>query len=329
MSARVKWGLLCCQALSGSAALIGTSIAYCQDTPEQSSQEGSGPHEDHDSRESPRSHEHHVSSQKPEPAAPMPASHDDSTTAHKASDNTSSEAQHVAPDPPQHPMEPMPYREMAQRMQMDDTERVGKVLLDQFEWRNTSSGAAADWEAQAWYGGDYNKLWVKTEGERLQSTTQDARVDLLWDRIISRWWDVQAGARHDFGAGPSRDWAAFGVEGLAPYWFDVEATFYVGEEGRTAARFKTEYELLLTQRLILQPEAEANLYGKSDAARRIGSGLSDLEVALRLRYEIRREFAPYVGLVWSRRFAGTADLARAAGEDPNDVQIVAGVRAWF
>jgi copper resistance protein B len=328
VSARKKWGMLCCLAPSGSVGLIGASVAYCQEMPEQASQ-GSGAHEHHDSDHSNGSHEDHDSAQNPEPAAPTPAFHDDPSITHKPSDNAASESQHVPPDPPQHLMESMPYREMARSMQMDDTERVGKVLLDQFEWRTTSTGAAARWEAQAWYGGDDNKLWVKMEGQRVQSTTQDARVDLLWDRIISRWWDVQAGARHDFGAGPSRTWAAFGVEGLAPYWFDVEATFYVGEESRTSARLRAEYDLLLTQRLILQPEAEANLYGKSDAARQIGSGLSDLEVGLRLRYEIRREIAPYVGLVWSRRFAGTADLARAAGEDPSDVQVVAGVRVWF
>jgi len=242
---------------------------------------------------------------------------------------TSSESQHVAPDPPQHPMPAMPYKEMATMMQMNDKGRVGRVLLDEFEWRNTDAGNAAMWYVQGWYGGDYNKLWIKTEGERVRGSTEDARVDVLWDRIVSRWWSVQGGVRQDFGEGPSRTWAALGVQGLAPYWFDTEATFYVGEQGRTAARLRTEYDLLLTQRLILQPEAEANLYGKSDPARRIGSGLSDVELAVRLRYEIRREFAPYVGLAWTHRFAGTADLVRAAGEHASDLQVVAGVRAWF
>jgi copper resistance protein B len=214
-------------------------------------------------------------------------------------------------------------------MQMYDTERVGQVLLDQFEWRNTHEGAAAVWEAQGGYGGDYSKLWVKTEGERVHGSTQDARVELLWDRIVSRWWNLQAGARQDFGAGPGRTWAALGVEGLAPYWFNVEATFYVGEQGRTAARFKTEYDILLTQRLILQPEAEANLYGKSDPARQIGSGLSDLDLGIRLRYEFRREFAPYVGVSWKKFFGATADQVRSAGGSASDVQLLAGVRVWF
>lgn len=103
----------------------------------------------------------------------------------------------------------------------------------------------------------------------------------------------------------ARAWAALGVQGLAPYWFSTEATFYVRGQGRTAVRLKSEYELLFTQRLILQPEAEANLYGKSDPARQLGSGLSDLEIGLRLRYEVRREFAPYIGVVWARQFGGT------------------------
>ncbi|EQD70574.1 Copper resistance B precursor, partial [mine drainage metagenome] len=126
-------------------------------------------------------------------------------------------------------------------------------------------------------------------------------------------WDSTLGVRHDFGNGPGRNWAAFGVQGLAPYWFDIEATGYVGAGGRTAARFKAEYELLITQRLILQPEFEANLYGKPDPAWRLGSGLSDASLGLRLRYEIRREFAPYIGVVWQRVFGGTADLRRAEG----------------
>ena len=240
-----------------------------------------------------------------------------------------SEASHVPPDPPQHSMGDMPYQRMAALMQMDDASRTGMMLFDQLEWRNTAEGNAAVWDAQAWYGGDTNKVWLRSEGERVAGMTQNARADLLWDHAFARWWSVQAGGREDFGAGPPRTWAAIGVQGLAPYWFKTEATFYVGEQGRTAVRLKSEYEMLFTQRLILQPEAEANLYGKSDPARQLGSGLSDLEVGLRLRYEVRREFAPYVGAVWSRQFGGTADRVRESGGNPSEVQFVAGLRAWF
>jgi copper resistance protein B len=222
----------------------------------------------------------------------------------------------------------MSYAEMASLMQMDDTHRFGKVMLDRVEWRDADAGGAA-WDAQAWYGGDYNKVWLKAEGARVDGVTRDARVEILLDRVVARWWDAQAGVRQDFGLGPARTWLAIGLEGLAPYWLDAEATFYVGEQGRTGARLKADYDLLLTQRLVVQPYAEANLYGKADPRRQLGSGLADLELSLRVRYEIRRQLAPYLGVVWSRRFGGTADLARAAGESRDDVQFVAGLRAWF
>jgi copper resistance protein B len=266
-------------------------------------------------------HPPHSAPQSPEPQFPaVPTPNDE---------GTASEAAHVPPDAPQYPMSDMPYRKMVAVMQMDDTARTSKVLFDQLEWRNTADGNAAAWDAEGWYGGDYNKAWLRTEGERVGGRTQSARADLLWDHTFARWWSVQAGGRQDFGNGPGRTWAAIGVQGLAPYWFDTEATFYVGEQGRTAVRLKTEYELLFTQRLILQPEGEANLYGKPDPERRLGSGLSDLEIGLRLRYEMRREFAPYIGVVWSRQFGGTADRVRESGGDPSDVQFVVGVRAWF
>lgn len=264
---------------------------------------------------------HHVWSQSPEPqphAAPM-----------VNDEVTESEAAHVPPDPPQHPIGDMPYPEMATLMQMDDTARTGKVLFDQLEWRHSALGNAGVWDAEIWYGGDTNKVWLRSEGERVGGAAQNARADLLWDHAFARWWSVRTGGREDFGTGPPRTWAAIGVHGLAPYWFDTEATFYVGEQGRTAVRVKSEYELLFTQRLILQPEGEANLYGKADPARQLGSGLSDLEIGLRLRYEVRREFAPYIGVVWSRQFGGTADRVRESGGNPSDAQFVAGVRAWF
>jgi copper resistance protein B len=236
---------------------------------------------------------------------------------------------HVAPDPPQQMMGDMTYKDMVSMMQMDDTHRFGKVMLDQFEWRDAQDGAAGAWDAQAWYGGDYNKLWIKTEGERVAGITQGASVDVLFDRVVGRWWNAQGGIRQDFGRGPARTWLALGLQGLAPYWLDAEATFYVGEEGRTAVRLKADYDLLLTQRLVLQPYGEANIYSKSDAEREVGSGLSDLELSLRLRYEVRREFAPYLGVGWFKRFGTTAGLARAAGEGSDEVQLVAGLHIWF
>jgi copper resistance protein B len=245
-----------------------------------------------------------------------------------SSTDRSSEAEHVAPEPPQQIMGDMSYRSMVAVMQMDDTAFVGRVMFDQLEWRNTDEGDAAVWDAKASYGGDYNKALLKTEGE-YQHDAGNARVELLWERILSRWWSSQLGLREDFGEGPARSWIALGVEGLAPYWFDIDATAYVGDAGRTALRFHVKYDLLMTQRLILRSELEANLYGKADPERQLGSGLSDAQFALRLRYEIRREFAPYIGIAWRQKFAGTGDYAQAAGLSVSDVQALAGVRVWF
>jgi copper resistance protein B len=237
--------------------------------------------------------------------------------------------QHVAPEPAPAPMPQMPHSVMAQTMQMDDSALTGRVLLDQLEWRHTDTGSAGVWEGGAWYGGDYDKLWLRTEGERVAGRTEEARVELLWDRIVTRWWDLQVGGREDFGNGPPRSWVAAGVQGLAPYWFQIEATLYLGDAGRTAARLRGEYQLLLTQRLIVQAEAEANLYGRPDPARELGSGLADLDAGLRVRYEVRRELAPYAGIAWRRLLGATADRARAAGVGAAEWQLLIGVRIWF
>lgn len=239
------------------------------------------------------------------------------------------ESQHVAPAPPAKSMPDMSHHEMVAMMEMDDTTRIGLIAFDRLEWRDGDGAGAGAWDAHAWYGDDYNKLWLRTEGERTQGRTEDARAELLWDRIIARWWSLQAGAREDFGAGPPRTWVAIGMQGLAPQWFEIEGALYVGDGGRTAARFQAKYAWLFTQRLILEPELETNLYGKSDPERGVGSGVADLEFGLRLRYEIRREFAPYIGLTWAQAFGETADFRRAAGEDASELRAVAGVRVWF
>jgi len=231
-------------------------------------------------------------------------------------------------------MASMSNRQMVETMQMDDAAWFGKAMFDRLEWRDGDRGEGlAEWDGQAWYGGDYNKLWLRTEGKYVANGTdtgiRDADVEILWNRVISRWWNLQVGGRRDFGPGQSRTWAAVGLEGLAPQWFETQATFYVSDEGRTAARLKAQYDLLVTQRLVLQPLAEVNLYGRSDPQHELGSGLSDLEVSLRLRYELRRELAPYIGLVWLHRFGGTADLVRAAGGEASDLELALGLRVWF
>jgi copper resistance protein B len=240
-----------------------------------------------------------------------------------------SELEHVPPEAPSTEMPDMSYLEMANLMTMDDRSAIGKVLVEQLEWRDAKGAKLLAWDATAYYGTDYNKLWVKSEGERASGATEDASAEVLWDRIFSRWWSSQLGFRHDFGEGPTRDWLAVGVKGLAPYFFDIEATAYFADGGRAAARFKIRYELLFSQRLMLEPEFEINAYRKDDLGRHLMSGFRDLRLALRLRYEIRRELAPYLGVAWIRRLGKTADLVRASGEEPGDVQALAGVRFWF
>ncbi|MEO8747756.1 MAG: copper resistance protein B [Rhodanobacter sp.] len=208
-------------------------------------------------------------------------------------------------------------------------EAIGKLLIDQLEAFDGRDGNGQSWELGGWYGTDENKLWIRSEGERSAGKVQDGDAEVLWNHAIATYWGSQLGVRHDFGVGPGRTWAAFGVEGLAPYWFALEATGYVGSSGRTAARLRVHYDVLFTQRLILTPELEANLYGKDDPTRGIGSGLSDVRFGLRLHYEIRRQFAPYIGVVWKRRFGSTADFARDDHQAIFDRQWVAGLRIWF
>jgi copper resistance protein B len=203
------------------------------------------------------------------------------------------------------------------------------AILNQLEMRDTGGDDTLSWDGQGWIGKDLRKLWIKTEGERTGGVTDESELQFLYSKAIARYWEFQVGVRHDFEASPSQSWAVIGVQGLAPYFFETDAALFFGESGQTALRLETEYELLFTQRLILTPEIEVNFYGQDDANIGVGSGLSDLELGLRLRYEIRREFAPYIGVNWSKLFGNTADFATIAGESTSETQLVIGLRAWF
>ena len=211
-----------------------------------------------------------------------------------------------------------------------DQENFGSVLVDRLERAYShDSGHWTTYDVQAWYGRDFNRAVLKAEGQASEGRLQDARTELLWGHAIAPYWDSQLGVRHDNGGGPDRNWLAFGVQGLAPYWFNVEATGYLGDQGRSALRLSASYELLLTQRVVLQPQLELNAYGRDDPARVIGSGLSDATAGLRLRYDISRQFSPYIGVEWSGRFGRTGDFAQAAGERRDTTDVVAGVHFWF
>ncbi|MEP7044605.1 MAG: copper resistance protein B [Dokdonella sp.] len=236
---------------------------------------------------------------------------------------------HIAPPPPQHAMGVMSASDMVDAMGMDDDASFGMFTLDRFERVKSDDGYATAWSAEGWLGRDFDKLWFKSEGSHAQGAVAHADAQLLWSHALASYWDTQLGLRHDFGQGPQRSWIALGTQGLAPYWFELAATAYIGQQGRTALRIESSYDVRLTQRLIVQPRFELNAYGKADPALDIGAGLSDAEFGLRVRYEIHREFAPYVGIEWGRRFGASADLARAGGERVFDTQVVAGLRLWF
>ncbi|WP_231909553.1 MULTISPECIES: copper resistance protein B [Cupriavidus] len=215
-------------------------------------------------------------------------------------------------------------------LHMADEHLFASVLVDRLEWVKGNESNAAAYEAQAWIGSSFNRLVIKAEGESERRKIHEARTELLWGHAIATYWDTQLGIRNDAGYGrPTRNWLAFGIQGLAPYWFEVDATGYIGTEGRTALRLSAEYELLITQRLILQPRIEANLYGKNDPEVGVGSGLSSGAVGLRLRYEFSRQFAPYIGIERYQTFGNTADMVRTAGGRSGETRFVAGVRMWF
>jgi copper resistance protein B len=186
------------------------------------------------------------------------------------------------------------------------------------------------WEGEGWFGGDINRLIVKTEGEgSFGGATEQAEFQLLYGRAISPYFNLHAGVRYDVRPSPSRGYAVVGLEGLAPYWFDVGAQVFVSDKGNVLGRLEASYDQRITQKLVLQPRAELNFAAQDVPANAIGAGLSDLELGLRLRYEIRREFAPYVGIEWAKKAGNTARYARAAGDDADVITFVAGVRFWF
>lgn len=225
--------------------------------------------------------------------------------------------------------------EMAEARRAVQAEHGGSttyyVLADRLEYQTNGGDPLLLLDGQAWWGGDRNKLTLKSELEYdfNASRFEEAELQALWTRPLARYFDVQAGVRHDFVSGADRTFGVLGIQGLAPYWFEVDAALFVSGDGDVSARIEAEYEFLLTQRLILQPRTELNFAVQSVEEVGVGSGLSTAEVGARLRYEIKRQFAPYIGVSWIRSVGETADFTRADGEDPGGVSFVAGLRLWF
>ncbi len=220
------------------------------------------------------------------------------------------------------------------RAQVMDDRIYSLVLFDLLEYQHTGARNLVTWDMLWWIGGDFTRLWIKSDGE--QSTTDGGghvEVQALFSRLIAPFWELQAGLRLDsrYGSGTdhTRVLAVVGLEGLAPYWFAMEPAVFVSQDGDISARVTTTHDMFVTQRLIAQPRIEVNAAVQEVPEYGVGSGLNDMELGFRLRYEIRREYAPYVGVSWLRRFAGTAGLARLAGDAVSDVAVLGGLRVWF
>lgn len=224
---------------------------------------------------------------------------------------------------------PEPYAAYGVTLHMPNDPLLAKFQLDNLETVHGREGNSQAWDLKAWTGHNLNRLWLRSEGTRSKGRIEEGDAELLWGHAISPFWDLMLGARHDLGPGPARNWAAFGIQGIAPYQFDYETTVYLGPNGRSALRIRATQEWLFTQRLILEPEIELNGYGKADPARGLGSGLSDSTLSLRLRYEFSRKFAPYVGVAWARTWGGTANLARSEGKPVFDRRVMLGLRVWY
>ena len=215
-----------------------------------------------------------------------------------------------------------------ERLTLADEHPFYALLGDRLEYNEQANAGVFD--LQAWYGTTFDRLVVKTEGDFSEGSLEENQTDILWGHAVSAYWDTQAGVRLDYNKeGENRQWLAFGLQGLAPYWFELDMTAYVGERGNTAFTLEAEYELLLTQKLIIQPRAEITLYGKNDKQNELGSGLSSSAIGFRVRYEFTRQFAPYIGVEWSNKFGNTADYATSSGQSNNNTAFVAGIKFWF
>ena len=226
---------------------------------------------------------------------------------------------------------PEAMREARRRVQDENGDiRYGLAMIDRLEWQDTGGDGTLAWDVQAYYGGDINKVWVKSEGDYslTDDDVEEAEVQLLYSRAISPYFDLQTGIRQDLEP-DGLSHAVLGIQGLAPYWFETDAALFLSEEGDMTGRVEAEVEWFLTQRLILQPRLEAGLSAQSIEERDLGAGLTDVSLGARLRYEVKRSFAPYVGAEWRSRFGETADLQERLGQETDEVVFVAGLRAWF
>lgn len=259
-------------------------------------------------------------------------SHDE--TGHRASSSDNGQPPARAMEGPVHAADGI-YGRAVMRPARDTIARenggmtTATFMIDRAETRIGEGQNIYLWDLQAWYGGDIDKLWLKSEGEgAFGGGVEGAEVQALWSHAIGAWFDVQAGLRHD-SRPDRRTHAVLGVQGLAPYFFELDAAAFLSDKGEMTARVEAEYDQRITQRLILQPRAELSMSAQNVPEIGLGAGLTSIEAGLRLRYEFSREFAPYIGIDYESRLGETADIARTTGEDPDRLSLLLGLRTWF
>jgi copper resistance protein B len=211
---------------------------------------------------------------------------------------------------------------------------ISMVSINQLEQRLNHDAQSNDrdisnWNAEVWLGKNLDKLWLKTEGEFVDGQREESELQVLYSRAIAPYWDLQTGWRGDFNPEQNQHWFAVGLQGLAPYFFEIDSALFFGKGGQTALRIDAEYELMFTQKLILSPELETTVYSRNAPRHEQGSGLAKIDAGLRLRYEIRHEFAPYIGINWAKKYGNTADISRRNGGDIETLQWLAGIKVWF
>lgn len=285
--------------------------------------------------------------------APMPVVAQDTESSHAhhgQTQETQDKAQHEAPSPAHdhgqnREVAPAQTPSHAPIPPVTDTDRIAArppaahamhdsavhsfFLFDRLEFADGEHGSAFAWEAEGWIGTDTKRLWLRSEGEAVRDGGDHAELELLYGHSVSPWWDVLIGLRHQHDGGENRESLAVGIRGLAPQKIEVAATAYLDTSGTADLRLKLGYDAWLSERWILHPELEFNAHGRSDPDRGTGAGLGTAQAGLRLRYEITRQFAPYIGIEYEQAFGGTADLRRREGEAVRDTRLVLGLRVWF
>lgn len=211
----------------------------------------------------------------------------------------------------------------------EDDPIISKLTIDQLEVRDTDNENPWAWDASFYIGKDFNKFWLKTEGEKIGHETEAMEVRALFSQAISPYWDLTAGIRHDITPEFEQSWIEIGAQGIAPYFLETEVSLFIGETGKSAIRFEIEKELMITQKWVLAPELEASFHSYNDEATGTGSGLSEMEIGLRLLYEVRREFSPYIGVHWEKLYGNSANYAREEGHDTSESFVVFGFKGWF